>query len=64
MSILITLILWLVVVGLIYWLVSLIPLPPPFPAVIQVCFILLAVLAALSAFGIIGGGLPFPHVRL
>ena len=64
MSILITLILWLIVVGLIYWLVSLIPLPPPFPAIIQVAFILLAVLAALSAFGIIGGGLSFPHVRL
>ena len=62
MSILITLILWLIVVGLIYWLVSLIPLPHPFPAVIQVCFILLAVLAALSAFGVIGSGLPFPHV--
>ena len=62
MSILITLILWLIVIGLLYWLVSLIPLPAPFGQIVMVAFILLAVLAVLSAFGIVGGGLP--HVRL
>ena len=64
MSIIITLIVWLVIIGLLYWLVSLIPLPHPFPVIIQVAFILLAVLAVLSAFGIVGGGLGLPHVRL
>ena len=64
MSIIITLIVWLIIIGLLYWLVSLIPLPAPFPVIIQVLFTLLAVLAVLSAFGIIGGGLALPHVRL
>ena len=62
MSIIITLIIYLVVLGLIYMLVSLLPLPDPFATIIRVLFILLAVLVVLSAFGIIGGGLP--HIRL
>ena len=62
MSIVITLIVYLIVLGLIYWLVSLIPLPAPFGQIVQVLFVLLAVLVVLSAFGIIGGGLS--HIRI
>ena len=64
MSVIISLIGWLIIIGLLYWLVSLIPLPAPFPQIVQVLFILLAVLAVLSAFGIVGGGLALPHIRL
>ncbi len=62
MSIIITLIFYLIVLGLLYWLVSLIPLPDPFGRIVQVLFIILAVLVVLSAFGIVSGGLP--HIRL
>lgn len=49
---LITLIVYLIVLGLIYWLVSLIPLPSPFGQIVRVLFILVAVVAVLSAFGV------------
>ena len=62
MSIIITLIVYLVILGLIYMLVNLLPLPDPFGSIVRVLFILLAVLVVLSAFGIIGGGLP--RIRL
>ena len=62
MSIIITLIVYLIVLGLLYYLVSLIPLPHPFGQIVQVLFILLAILVVLSAFGIISGGLP--HIRI
>ena len=62
MTIIITLIVYLIVLGLLYWLVSLIPLPAPFGQLVQVLFVILAVLVVLSAFGIIGGGLP--HFRV
>ena len=62
MSIIITLIVYLIVLGLLYWLVSLIPLPDPFGQIVRVLFIILAVLVVLSAFGFISGGLP--HIRI
>ena len=58
MAIITTLIVYLIVLGLIYWLISFLPLPDPFASIIRVLFVILAVLAVLSAFGIIGGGLP------
>ena len=58
MALITTLIVYLIVLGLVYWLVSLLPLPAPFSTMVRVLFIVLAVLAVLSAFGIIGGGLP------
>ncbi len=42
------LILFLVVIGLLWWLVTLIPMPHPFPLIIRVLFIILAVLCVLS----------------
>lgn len=50
----ISLIIALVILGLIYWAVSLIPLPEPFPAIIRVVFILIAVIYLLQAFGVTG----------
>ena len=58
MALITTLIVYLIVIGLVYWLVSFLPLPAPFGTMVRVLFIVLAVLAVLSAFGIIGGGLP------
>lgn len=58
MAIITTLIVYLIILGLIYWLVSFLPLPDPFSTIVRVLFIILAVLAVLAAFGVIGGGLP------
>ena len=55
MSIIITLIVSLILLGLIWWLVSMIPLPAPIGQIVQVLFILLAIFVVLSAFGIIPG---------
>ena len=38
----------LVVLGLLYWLVTMLPLPAPFPKIIQVVFVIIAVLYLLS----------------
>ena len=56
MDLLITLIVIVIVLGLVYWLVSLIPLPEPFGSIVKVLFILLALVIVLSAFGILPGG--------
>ena len=59
-AILVNLLITLVVLGVIYWLVSFIPLPAPFPQIVQGLFIILAIVVILSAFGVIpGGGLHF-----
>ena len=42
------LILFIVILGLLWWLITLIPLPHPFPTVIQVLFVILAVLCVIS----------------
>ena len=44
---LIHLVIELIVVGLIYWIVSMIPLPAPFAKIIQVVFIIIAVFIVL-----------------
>jgi hypothetical protein len=49
----------LVVAGLLYWIVTLIPLPPPFPQIIRVVVIVAVVLYLLSVllpFAGMGGG--------
>lgn len=56
----VSLIVSLVVIGLIYWLVSLLPLPHPFGVIVQVLFVILAIVLVLSAFGVIpAGSIPF-----
>lgn len=53
----------LVVAGLIYWILTLIPLPPPFPRIIQVVVIVGVVLWLLSVFvPMLGGGASFGHL--
>lgn len=54
---LISLIVFLVILGLVYWLVSLIPLPAPFGTIIKVIFIIIAILYVLQALGIYNSGI-------
>ena len=58
MVIITSLIVYLIVLGLVYWLVSLLPIPDPFGTIIKVLFVILAICAVLSAFGVLPGGLP------
>lgn len=60
---LISLIISILVIALVYWLVSLIPLPEPFGQIIRVIFIIIAVLTILQAFGVLGGHLVFPLIK-
>ena len=55
MDIIINLIVYLVVFGLIWWAVSLLPLPGPIAQIVRVLFIILLILIILSAVGIIPG---------
>ncbi len=55
MDYLINLVVYLVVFGLIWWLVSLLPLPAPVAQVVNVIFIIMLLLIVLSVFGIIPG---------
>ncbi len=50
---LLSLIVTIVVLGLLYWVVTLLPIPEPFLRIVQVLFIILAVLALLEGlFGV------------
>jgi hypothetical protein len=54
---LISLLIGVIVIGLLYWLVSLIPLPAPFPTVVKVIAIIILVLYVLQAFGLWNSGI-------
>lgn len=61
--ILLNLILFLVILGVLWWLITLIPLPHPLPIIIQVLFVILAVLAVLNAlFGLSLLGVSVPRL--
>ena len=61
--ILLNLILFLVILGVLWWVVSLLPIPHPFPVIIQVLFIILAVLALLNVlFGLSLLGVAVPRL--
>ena len=61
--ILLNLILFLVILGVLWWLITLIPLPHPFPVIIQVLFVILAVLAVLNVlFGLSLLGVSVPRL--
>ena len=61
--IILNLILFLVILGVLWWIVSLLPLPPPFPVIIQVLFVILAVLALLNVlFGVSLLGVSVPRL--
>ncbi len=57
---LIQLVVDVVILGLVYWAVSLIPLPAPFNQIVKVIFVIIAVLILLSALGFSTG---FPQIR-
>ncbi len=60
-QLLITIVVFLVVGGLLYYLITLLPLPSPFPQVIQVAIILILILVILGA---LFGGVPVPAFHL
>ena len=65
-TLLIHIVIVLVVLGLLYWLLTLIPLPEPFPRIIQVVVIVIAVLYVLSVllpYAGFGGPSPGPVLR-
>ena len=53
MGILISLLIWLLILGLIYWIITLIPLPPPFRTVALV-FAVICIIALIELFGGVG----------
>jgi hypothetical protein len=53
---LVNLIVYLVIFGLIWWLVGMLPLPAPVAQIVRVCFIILLILIVLAAFGIVPSG--------
>lgn len=60
-SLLISLIIFCIVFGLLYYLVMMLPIPAPFKNIVQVAFILIAILVILSYFM---GYLPSPGERV
>jgi len=54
-------IIWLIVLGLIWWLVGFLPLPHPIGIVVMVLFVVLAIIIVLSLFGMIPFGVPRPY---
>ena len=63
MNIIINLIVYLIVFGIIWWAVNLLPLPAPIGQIVRVLFIILLILIILSAVGIIPGNY-LPPIRL
>lgn len=59
-SLLVTLIVFCIVAGLIYWLLTMLPLPDPFKTIIIVAFILILILVLLGFFF---GGIDMPRLR-
>ncbi|MGZ8289369.1 MAG: Thivi_2564 family membrane protein [Telluria sp.] len=63
MALIINLIVYLVVLGLIWWLISLLPLPAPVAQIVRVLFIILLIWIVLAVFGIVPGGF-LPRLNL
>lgn len=60
LALLINLIVILLVLGVVWWIITLLPLPAPFPLIIQVVFVLIALIVVVDLLlGISGsrGGL-------
>lgn len=51
-------IIWLLIIGMVWWLVSFLPIPAPLGTIITVLFIVLAVVVILSIFGVVPLGVP------
>lgn len=63
MTLIVSLIIYLVIFGLIWWVVSLLPLPAPVDRIVHVLFIILLVLIILVGVGVIPGQ-SLPVIRL
>lgn len=57
-----SLILWLIVLGLVWWLVGMLPLPDPIQKIINVVFIIVLIFVVLSVFGVTGASIPMLKV--
>jgi hypothetical protein len=57
---LISLLVIIIVLGLVYWLITMLPLPAPFKMIAIVIFIVICILVLLGMIGIIDIG----HVRI
>lgn len=55
MGILINLLIFVVILGLVYWVISIVPLPPPFRLVVQVIFAIIAIIMLLGFVGWVPG---------
>lgn len=55
MDFIVSLIAYLVVFGLIWWAISMLPLPAPVAQMVRVLFVILLILIILSVVGIIPG---------
>lgn len=55
------LIITLVVLGLIFYCIELIPMAAPFPTIIRVLAVIIALLIVLQFFGLIGGTAVYTH---
>jgi hypothetical protein len=60
MDVLIALLVTIIILGLVYWVLTLIPLPPPFRTVALIVFAIIAILVLLSFLGAPG----FPSLHL
>jgi hypothetical protein len=63
MDTIINLIVYLIVFGLIWWAVGMLPLPAPVAQIVRILFIILLIFIILSAAGILPGGY-LPRVHL
>ena len=55
MGLLINLLILVVVLGLVYWIISLVPLPPPLRLAVQVIFAVIAIILLLGFVGWVPG---------
>jgi hypothetical protein len=62
MTTLLSLLVYLIVLGILWWAVGLLPLPDPIRTAITIVFVLLLIYPVLTVLGIVPGGLP--HLRL
>jgi hypothetical protein len=63
MNIMIDLIVYLVVFGLIWWLVGLLPLPSPVAQIVNVLFTIILIVIILSTFGFLPRSY-LPHIAI
>lgn len=61
---LISLLVAVLVLGLIYWLITLLPIPDPFKKIVLVIFIIICIIMLLNMFGFIGTPWYGGHTRL